>query len=138
MRPALIVTLACTLLIASLAEAEDNKGDSLSCPVGPLAKDIGGTPWLIFACDDGKSLAVTTAPSNPAAPFYFVVVAQEGAYVVNGEGDGNKAAAKPTFDALLAMKSEGVVALYKEVIEGSKQAASKSSPPDTSRAPEKP
>src|SRR5688572_6611140 len=39
------------------------------CTAGPLPASFGALPWLLYACDDGRSVALVSAPGNPAAPF---------------------------------------------------------------------
>lgn len=53
------------------AVATPSSAENLSCTIGPLNKTYGKTQWLVYGCNDGRSLVVTTAPENPAAPFVF-------------------------------------------------------------------
>jgi len=85
----------------------------MKCEVGPINRMFGGTPWLVYSCDDQSSMVVVSAPGNPAMPFYFFLKIDSGAYKIIGEGAGVKsksdAAARdiqklqqPDFAALLA------------------------------------
>ena len=111
-----IVFLLVAFSIAVPGQTVDGKRAPLNCTTGPLVKEIGGSTWLVYACNDGKSLAVVSAPDSPASPANFIVAAKGGVYAVSGEGNGQQNAMKAAFEALSTMSSEAVVALYKEVL----------------------
>ena len=73
-----------------LASSSAMSADALDCKIGPATKQYGGTTWLVYACNDGRSAVVVTAPGSPATPFYFVFSWQGGIYRLIGEGTGNK------------------------------------------------
>ena len=52
----------------------------MSCEIGPAHRTFGGTPWLVYSCEDGKSLAVITETGSIAAPFYFILAWRDGGY----------------------------------------------------------
>ena len=86
--PRRFVVLALALgVVAPHAPAQQQ---ALDCSVGPLSKTYGSTPWLVYACSDGKSVVAVTAPNSPAAPFYFMLFPKNGKYAVVGEGTGSK------------------------------------------------
>jgi hypothetical protein len=60
----------------------------LQCDIGPITKEFGSVPWLLYSCDDGKSLVVVSAPGSPAAPFYFFFSPEGRGYHLRGEGTG--------------------------------------------------
>jgi hypothetical protein len=62
----------------------------LQCDIGPITKAFGSVPWLLYSCDDGKSLVVISAPGSPAAPFYFIFSTEGRGYHLRGEGTGLK------------------------------------------------
>jgi hypothetical protein len=62
----------------------------LQCDIGPITKEFGSVPWLLYSCDDGKSLVVVSAPGSPAAPFYFFFSPEGRGYHLVGEGTGLK------------------------------------------------
>ena len=57
----------------------------LQCDIGPITKEFGSVPWLLYSCDDGKSLVVISAPGSPAAPFYFMFSPEGRGYHLSGE-----------------------------------------------------
>jgi len=73
---------------------------------------FGGTPWVMYGCDDGKSLVVATSADNPASPFVFVVAWEPHGYRVSGEGQGDRTASSSAFDELRALTSEQITELY--------------------------
>ena len=64
----------------------------LQCKKGPLKRTFGGAAWLVYGCDDGKSLVFVTPQGNPAFPFYFILTPANGAYQIDGEGNGDRSA----------------------------------------------
>ena len=97
------VTTSILLLVLLLFGNPTIQAQDLKCEIGPLQKQFGGTNWLVYACDDRKSVVFVTAPDNPAAPFYFIYYPKDGGYTLSGEGTGNKEATKATFDELKNM-----------------------------------
>ena len=71
---------------------------------------------------------MVSAPGSPATPFYFIVATKGDAYAISGEGNGQKSATKPAFEALAAMSPAAVAALYKEVL-GAVNASAPVEPP---------
>jgi hypothetical protein len=57
---------------------------------GPITKVFGSVQWLLYSCDDGKSLVVVSAPGSAAAPFYFMFSPEGRGYHLRGEGTGPK------------------------------------------------
>jgi hypothetical protein len=72
----------------------------MQCVYGPVVRTFAGAPWLVYACDDGKSVVVITDEHNPASPFYFLISPQGGALSINGEGTGSKVASDAAGDEL--------------------------------------
>src|SRR5689334_22220625 len=92
---ATVLWCACAALSSHMAYATE---DSLKCFNGPIAEDYGHVPWLVYGCDDGKSLVIVSGRGNPAVPFYFMVTIETGSLHIRGEGSGSKGAS----DAALA------------------------------------
>lgn len=89
LRPLLLLALlACPHGV--VAQESTSQQQHLDCSAGPLSKTFGFTPWLVYACSDGKSVVVVTTPGSPAAPFYFMLFPKDGKYTVVGEGTGLK------------------------------------------------
>jgi len=84
----------------------------LNCNAGPVEQTFGGTPWVVYGCDDGRSIVVATRADNPANPFVFVVAWEPHGYRVHGEGNGDRTASASAFDELSAMNQEQITALY--------------------------
>ena len=98
--------------------------------IGPLTKTIGGNPWPVYACSDGKSLAVVSTPNVAPTWFYFIVAPKGDGYAVGGEASGDKSVTKPVFEELSAMSSDAVVALYQEVRDSGEGDAPGDQPPN--------
>ncbi len=103
--------------------------------IGPLTKTIGGNAWPVYACSDGKSLAVVSTPNAAPTWFYFIVAPRGDGYAVSGESRGDKSVTKPVFEELSAMSSDAVAALYKEVQDSGKVDAPGDQPPDNTLEP---
>jgi hypothetical protein len=112
---AIVALLVAYLASPSIAMAEDEATISLKCEVGPVAKSYGGTNWLLYACDDGRSLVVVSGEGNPATPFYFMFAWQDGTYLLRGEGTGDKKATQAAFDDLSKLDSSEVERLVQEI-----------------------
>jgi len=54
----------CTLLFSETPFAE-----TLKCDIGPLNKSYGGTPWLVYSCNDEQTLVFVSERGSPASPF---------------------------------------------------------------------
>lgn len=83
----------------------------LSCQIGPVHRTFGGTPWIVYSCEDGKSLAVITETGSIAAPFFFILAWRDGGYRISGEGNGDKNASNAAGRDLEALAPAEVVAL---------------------------
>jgi hypothetical protein len=87
------------LIVATSAGA----APKLRCETGPIIRMFGGTEWLVYSCDDRRSMVVVSAQKNPAAPFYFLLTPVAGGYHVDGEGNGSKQASDAAGDELSRM-----------------------------------
>jgi hypothetical protein len=87
---------------------------SLKCERGPVHRVFGGTPWLVYGCDDGASIVIVSGPGSPAAPFYFLMAFKDGAYWITGEGNGNQAATTAAFEELKLLDRSAITALAEE------------------------
>jgi hypothetical protein len=96
-------------------QVPDQTAAPVSCMIGPLTRTIGGNSWLVYACADGKSIAVVSTPEVAPNWFYFVVAPRGDDYAVSGEINGDKSLSKPVFDELSALSPDAVAALYQEV-----------------------
>jgi len=86
----------------------------MKCEIGPITKSYGSTPWLVYGCDNAKSVVLVTAPGNPAMPFYFIFHPVDGAYRLEGEGTGDKSATTNAVNELKQLSESDIVALIEE------------------------
>jgi hypothetical protein len=64
----------------------------MKCETGPVDRQFGGTNWVVYSCDDQRSMVVVSVKDNPASPFYFILSPKADSYDVYGEGNGSKSA----------------------------------------------
>jgi hypothetical protein len=108
------VIFAIVALVApwTLSGAQTRK--PLACNVGPVHMTFGDTPWLVYSCEDGKSLVVVSKAGSIAAPFYFVLAWRDGKYTISGEGNGSEAASTAAGRDLEAMSTADIETLVTE------------------------
>jgi hypothetical protein len=85
--------------------------DPLKCDTGPVAKTYGDTPWLVYSCDDNRTVVIVSAPGSPATPFYFTFHPQGNGYRLSGEGTGRKDVTDAAFGELQALSAQDIAAL---------------------------
>jgi hypothetical protein len=107
-----LVTWSCV----AYAEASASYKVPLTCNRGPITKSFGGSNWLTFSCEDGKTLVVVSAPGSPATPFYFTVFPQDGVYRVTGEGTGPKSATDPAYAELSKLSAADIQSVIKDTL----------------------
>lgn len=111
----IFAVLLCIGLSIAPAFAEEGHPPPLKCEVGPLKRTYGQTPWLVYACEDGRSIVVVTDTGSPAMPFYFFFfVTPDDDMQLHGEGEGDKTATQAAFDDLAKLTREDVAALVEE------------------------
>lgn len=86
----------------------------MKCTVGPVAKQYGKTPWLVYSCDDGKSVLIVSAPANKAVRFRFTFVADDDGYALHGEGQGDKRVTDAAYQDLNTLVEADIAALVTE------------------------
>ena len=107
-----IIALFLTIVAWSTVAAETDRPPPLDCKVGPLHKTYGQTQWLVYACDDSRSVVVVSDRDNPALPFYFIIYVKLNRDIqLYGEGDGKKAATRAAFDDLKKLTETDVADL---------------------------
>ncbi|HWA91967.1 MAG TPA: hypothetical protein VG889_18145 [Rhizomicrobium sp.] len=110
--PLIAVACAAALLSApTLGEQVGPKQPQLECKTGPLTKVYGGTTWLLYSCDDNRSIVIVSAPGSPAAPFYFSYFPEAGGYHLSGEGTGDRAATDLAYKELVALTAKDIALL---------------------------
>jgi hypothetical protein len=88
----------------------------LQCDIGPITKVFGSVPWLLYSCDDGKSLVVVSAPGSPAAPFYFFFSPEGRGYHLRGEGTGSKPLTDAAYKELEVLSNKDITNLVGQTI----------------------
>ena len=91
--------------------SEDGMDVELTCEVGPVDRQYGGSAFQVFSCDDGKSVVAVAKPGSKVYPFYFIVSPQGGEVRLYGEGDGDSEASHEAFYDLNQFKPADVAAL---------------------------
>jgi len=107
-----LLAIAALFLVWPLSGAHAQR--PLRCDIGPVHRTFGGTPWLVYSCEDGKSLAVITEAGSVAAPFYFVLAWRDGGYRISGEGNGSEDASNAAGRDLEALSANDIAALIAE------------------------
>jgi hypothetical protein len=88
----------------------------LQCDIGAITKVFGSAPWLLYSCDDGKSLVVVSAPGSPAAPFYLFFSPEGQGYHLRGEGTGSKSLTDAAYKELEGLSNKAVADLVRQTI----------------------
>ena len=99
--------------LSAIAEDED----SFECNIGPVTKTYGQAQWLVYSCNDDKTLVIVSAPGNPATPFYFTFLATDAGHRLFGEGTGKKEATAAAFEQLKSLSEDDIANVIKETKE---------------------
>jgi hypothetical protein len=83
-----------------LPGGEDGKDLELTCEIGPIDREYGGSAFQVYSCDDGKSVVAVAKPGSKAYPFYFIVSPANGEVRLYGQGDGDSEATQAAFNDL--------------------------------------
>ncbi len=109
------IGLALLLAVPGGADAQGPSEPRITCDRGPFGtRTFGGAAWEIYGCSDNRSVAVVTAPGNPALPFYFLFAESNGWYRLSGEGMGRPEFTRKAYDDLVRLRQEDIQALVKE------------------------
>lgn len=107
----LLLAAASLLPVSALASSAAPK---LKCVTGPVAKQYGKSPWLVYGCEDGKSVLIVSAPANKTVRFRFTFIADEDGYALHGEGQGDKKVTDAAYQDLNSMSESDIAALVSE------------------------
>jgi len=99
--------------LSAIAEDED----SFECNIGPVTKTYGQAQWLVYSCNDDKTLVIVSAPGNPATPFYFTLLPTDAGHRLFGEGTGKKEATAAAFEQLKSLSEDDIANVIKETKE---------------------
>lgn len=81
-----------------LPGGENGVDVELTCEIGPIDREYGGSAFSVFSCDDGKSVVAVAKPGTKAYPYYFIVSPRpDGEVLLYGEGDGDNKAGREAF-----------------------------------------
>ena len=104
-----IFLAACFATLSNSALAE---GNNLDCKVGPVEKTYGSSQWLVYSCNDLKSLVFVSKPKSAAFPFYFFLTPNG----LHGEGTGDKKATDAAFDDIKQIDDAQQSALIQQTL----------------------
>ncbi|UCH49965.1 MAG: hypothetical protein JSU95_09535 [Betaproteobacteria bacterium] len=106
--------LLLTIFVSVPASGDEPvSGAPLKCEVGPIEKTYGKTQWLVYGCDDERSVVIVAAPLSPARPFVFRFLAQGDGYLLQSKGSGDRDYTTAAFGELKMMTLEDIEALVK-------------------------
>jgi|SRR5580704_8743615 hypothetical protein len=115
MKPvALICALPLAAALTLLPAAGEEPKAQLKCDVGPTNKTYGNTQWLVYSCDDSRTVVVVAAPGSPAMPFYFMFSPGQNGYQLSGEGTGQKDATDAAFNELHGLSERDIAILIEQ------------------------
>jgi len=110
---AAVIAASLAAAAAEPAPAAADARPQLSCELGPLHKSYGGSPWLVYGCNDGKSLVFVLNDGHPDKPFIFFVYAKpDGQMALHGEGTAPKAITDPAYADLTKLSAPDIAALH--------------------------
>jgi hypothetical protein len=115
-RLAVVLTVGGAVLpiVTVIGKSSGQTPQALKCDVGPITKTFAETQWLVYSCDDNRSVVIVTATGNPAMPFYFLFSPGEGGYRLSGEGTGRKDVTAAAFEELKAYSEPDIAALIQQ------------------------
>jgi hypothetical protein len=70
---------------AALCEEQATKPQPLQCNIGPITKTYGLTQWLVYSCNDSRTVVIVPAPNNPAMLFYFTFTPGDSGYQLSAK-----------------------------------------------------
>jgi hypothetical protein len=99
---------------SAVGEEVSSTSQPLKCETGPITRTYGDTPWLVYSCEDERSIVIVSAEESPAFPFYFMFSPQERGYRLSGEGTGRRDATNAAFEELQALSESDIAALVEQ------------------------
>ncbi len=108
-RVLLVAALLLPMLVSVPARGDESSPAlKLVCDVGPIEKGYGGTDWLVYSCNDRRSVVITAAAGSPASPFVFRFLARENAYLLQSMGTGDRKFTSAAFNELKGMSAQDI------------------------------
>lgn len=102
------------LIGLALVSGIHGQAPTLQCDVGPTTKVYGGVQWLVYSCNDNKSVVFVSDRGSPASPFYFILTPEGSRYRLRGEGNGSRAATDAAMKELRVLSSKDIARLILE------------------------
>ena len=102
------IALGLALAAAGAARAADV---SKACDVGPVTRNFGGAPWLVYSCHDTSRLLFVAPPVNPAAPGTIVLSRAGGMLHIDSVSTGDRRVVAEAGAAILGLAPEEFDAL---------------------------
>ena len=114
-----IAALWATILfsVPSVGEELIAKSQPLNCDIGPVSQTYGMTQWMVYSCNDQRTIVIVSAPGNPAMPYYFMIFPGDDGYQLVGEGTGPKGVAAVVFEELKALSESDFAALIERTMQ---------------------
>ncbi len=106
--------LGAAVALAPMA-AQAQESVSLNCKSGPIERAYGGSHWLVYGCDDRASVAIVSAPGNPAMPYSFVFYHDDRGYHLQSNGASGSRVTDAAYKALSSLSKSQIVALAAKV-----------------------
>src|SRR5262245_44179947 len=100
----LLPILAAIVLCLQLPAAQADQ----KCKTGPVTRTFGKVPWLVYSCDDKKSLLLVSGPGNPAMPAFFTMTPVGDGYEIQNKGSGNQAVSGAAYLELKKLSTKDV------------------------------
>jgi hypothetical protein len=114
MKNIFLILLLLLEIFPAFAISANAQSQSLQCATGPVNKTYGDTPWLVYSCNDNRTLVIVSAPGNPASPFYFSFTPQEDGYHIQAAGNGRKDVTAAVLKELKALSDSDIAALIEQ------------------------
>jgi hypothetical protein len=104
--------LALALAFVGLA-AEAGPRQPLQCQKGPASVLLAESRWLVYACEDGRSIVLVASPGSKASPSYISVLVQANdEFDASAEGTGDKGAMEGATRKLRDIGRDGISRLF--------------------------
>jgi hypothetical protein len=112
--------------LATESNAEEAAGGTpplslsqVNCGIGPVAKSYRGTPWLVYGCDDGRSIRMVAASGSLLEGCVITLQYDNGLYhrKLDHAGGSNThviAAALRAFSEVAALSASYIETLFAE------------------------
>ena len=108
------VTMCLVTLVSVCAYGDDSAATApLTCSVGPVEQTYGNTKWLVYSCDDGRSVVIVSAPGSPASPFVFRFMARPDGYLLQSKGTGERQYTVAAYGELKQLTAQDVAELVR-------------------------